>query len=32
MVYRDKQGIMLVYDIMNRKSFEDVQNYWLKEI
>ncbi len=31
-VYKDTRAIILVYDIINRISFEQLQNYWFKEI
>ena len=30
--YKDAKAIVLVYDITNRSSFEQLQNYWFKEI
>ena len=30
--YKDAKAIVLVYDITNRISFEQLQNYWFKEI
>ena len=30
--YKDAKIIILVYDISNRKSFEEIKNYWYKQI
>ena len=30
--YKDAKAIILVYDITNKVSFENLQNYWFKEI
>ncbi|KAH7732087.1 Ras family protein [Aphelenchoides avenae] len=30
--YHSAHGIMCVYDLTNEKSFENLENYWLKEI
>ena len=30
--YRDASIIILVYDITNKKSFEEIKNYWIKDI
>ena len=30
--YRGARGVFIVFDITNRKSFEDVKNYWMIEI
>ena len=32
MYYRDSDGIILVFDIGKRDSFENLKNYWIKEI
>ena len=31
-IYRRANGIMLVYDITNRQSFENLKEYWYKEV
>ena len=30
--YKDASTIILVYDITNKKSFEEIKNYWIKDI
>ena len=30
--YKDASTIILVYDITNKKSFEEIKNYWIKNI
>ena len=30
--YKDAKIIILVYDISSRKSFEEIKNYWYKQI
>ena len=30
--YKDAKIIILVYDTTNRKSFEEIKNYWYKQI
>ena len=30
--YRDAGAVFLVYDISNKDSFEEIKNYWYKEI
>lgn len=30
--YQDASIIILVYDITNKKSFEEIKNYWIKDI
>lgn len=30
--YRGSNGILLLYDITNRSSFEAAKDYWIKEI
>lgn len=30
--YKGAQGIVLVYDITKRESFEELESYWLKEV
>jgi len=30
--YRGAMGVLLVYDITNRKSFESIQSRWLKHV
>jgi len=30
--YHSAHGVMCVYDLTNEKSFENLENYWLKEI
>ena len=30
--YKDANVAILVYDITNRKSFDEIQNYWINEI
>lgn len=30
--YRGAQGVILVYDISNRESFENLRNTWIKEL
>jgi len=30
--YHSAHGIMCVYDLTNKRSFENLQNYWLKQI
>ena len=30
--YKDAQGILLVYDITNKKSFEEIKNYWFEQV
>ena len=30
--YKDASIIILVYDITNKKSFEEIKNYWIKDI
>ena len=30
--YTNAKGIILVYDITRRNSFEELKNYWIKEI
>ena len=30
--YKNVSGIILVYDITRRNSFEELKNYWIKEI
>ena len=30
--YKDAKIIILVYDITNKKSFEEIKNYWYKQI
>ena len=32
MYYRDSDGIILVFDIGKRDTFENLKNYWIKEI
>lgn len=32
MYYRDADGAVLVFDVTDRESFENVKNYWLKDI
>lgn len=29
--YKDKNVIIMVYDITNRNSFKKIQDYWLNE-
>ena len=29
--YRNVAGAVLVYDVCNRKSFENIQNLWIKQ-
>ena len=31
-LYQNATGIILVYDITRRNSFEELKNYWIKEI
>lgn len=30
--YKGAQGIFIVYDVLNKQSFQDVDNFWLTEI
>jgi small GTP-binding protein len=30
--YKGAQGIFIVYDILNKQSFQDIDNFWLSEI
>ena len=30
--YRDADAVIFVYDITNKKSFEEIQNYWYKQV
>ena len=30
--YNEAKAAILVYDITNKKSFQEIQNYWFKEI
>ncbi len=30
--YKDAKIIILVYDVTNKKSFEEIKNYWYKQI
>lgn len=30
--YHSSHGIVVVFDLCNEKSFENLENYWLKEI
>ena len=30
--YKDASTIILVFDITNKKSFEEIENYWIKNI
>lgn len=30
--YHSSHGIICVFDLTNEKSFENLQNYWLREI
>ena len=30
--YNEAKAAILVYDITNRKSFQEIQNYWFKDI
>lgn len=30
--YKGAQGIVLVYDITKKDSFEELESYWLKEV
>ena len=32
MYFRDADGAILVFDITDRDSFEDLKNVWLKEL
>ena len=29
--YKGAQAVILVYDLNNQKTFEDISSYWLKE-
>ena len=30
--YRGAHGILMVYDITNQKSYDDIKEFWLKEV
>ena len=30
--YKGAQGIIMVYDTTHKKSFEELESYWLKEV
>ena len=30
--YKDAEICILVYDVSNKKSFEELKNYWIKEV
>ena len=32
MYYRDADAAILVYDITDKESFDNLKNYWLKEL
>ena len=32
MIYKDLGAAILVYDLTNKKSFEELQNYWIEKI
>ena len=32
MYYKGSDGIILVYDVTDPKSYEDVENYWINEV
>lgn len=30
--YKGAQGIFIVYDMLNKQSFDDIDNFWLSEV
>ncbi len=32
MYFRDADGAVLVFDVTDRESFENLKNYWIKDI
>ena len=32
MYFRDTDGAIIVFDVTDKESFENVKNYWVKEV